>query len=121
MANDHVPGRPYPEQYRKDTAGFVPAGGKTMKQCAKGLGPNDETPSDRVAGRRREPGAGGTARLKPAEPKPDPELAAARKRVREPGLENDLLRRAAACFARAAAQAARAPPCGRSAPASQRP
>ena len=121
MANDHVPGRPYPEQHRKDTADFVPAGGKTIKQCAKGLGPNDKTPSDWVAGRRRELGTGGTARLKPAEPKPDPELAAARKRVREPGLENDFLRRAAACFARATAQATRTPPCGRSAPASRCP
>ena len=103
MANDHVPGRPYPEQYRKDTADFVLASGKTIKQCAKELGLNDKTLSDWVADRRRELGTGGTARLKPAEPKPDPELAAARKRIREPGLENDFLRRAAAYFARTTA------------------
>lgn len=100
MANDHVPGRPYPEQYRKDTADFVLASDKTIKQCAKELGLNDKTLSDWVADRRRELGTGGTARLKPAEPKPDPELAAARKRIRELELENDFLRRAAAYFAR---------------------
>ena len=103
MANDHVPGRPYPEQYRKDTADFVLASGKTIKQCAKELGLNDKTLSDWVADRRRELGTGGTARLKPAEPKPDPELAAARKSIRELELENDFLRRAAAYFARTTA------------------
>ena len=103
MANDHVPGRPYPEQYRKDTADFVLASGKTIKQCAKELGLNDKTLSDWVADRRRELGTGGTARLKPAEPKPDPELAAARKRIRELELENDFLRRADAYFARTTA------------------
>lgn len=103
MANDHVPGRPYPEQYRKDTADFVLASGKTIKQCAKELGLNDKTLSDWVADRRRELGTGGAARLKPAEPKPDPELAAARKRIRELELENDFLRRAAAYFARTTA------------------
>lgn len=103
MANGHVPGRPYPEQYRKDTADFVLASGKTIKQCAKELGLNDKTLSDWVADRRRELGTGGTARLKPAEPKPDPELAAARKRIRELELENDFLRRAAAYFARTTA------------------
>lgn len=121
MANGHVPGRPYPEQYRRDAAGFVLASGKTTKQCAKGLGLNDKAPSGWVAGRRRGLGTGGAARLKPAGPKPDPEPAAARKGIRELGLENDFLRRAAAYFARATAQATRAPPCGRSAPASRRP
>lgn len=73
------------------------------RRRAKELGLNDKTLSDWVADRRRELGTGGTARLKPAEPKPDPELAAARKRIRELELENDFLRRAAAYFARTTA------------------
>ena len=100
MAVDHVPGKQYPEQYRKGTADFVMAGGRTIKQCAADLGINDKTLSNWVADRKRELGVEGTARLKPAEPKADPELAAARRRIKEPGLENDFLRRAAAYFAK---------------------
>lgn len=100
MAVDHVPGKQYPEQYRKDTADFVMASGRTIKQCAADLGISDKTLSNWVADRKRELGVEGTARLKPAEPKADPELAAARRRIKEPGLENDFLRRAAAYFAK---------------------
>ena len=100
MAGDHVAGRPYPEQYRKDTADFVLASGRTIRACAKELGLNDKTLSNWVADRKRELGIDGTARLKPAEPAADPELAAARRRIRELELENDFLRKAAAYFAR---------------------
>lgn len=100
MAVDHVPGKQYPEQYRKDTADFVMASGRTIKQCAADLGINDKTLSNWVADRKRELGVEGTARLKPAEPKADPELAAARRRIKELELENDFLRRAAAYFAK---------------------
>ena len=31
MAVDHVPGKQYPEQYRKDTADFVMASGRTIE------------------------------------------------------------------------------------------
>ena len=59
MAVDHVPGRQYPEQCRKDTADFVTASGRTTRQCAADLGINDKTPSNWVADRKREPGAEG--------------------------------------------------------------
>ena len=100
MADGHKRGAVYPEQYRKDTADFVMASGKTIKQCAADLGVNDKTLSNWVADRKRELGVEGTARLKPAEPKADPELAAARRRIKELELENDFLRRAAAYFAK---------------------
>ncbi len=99
MTGDHAAGRPYPEQYRKDTADFVLASGRTIRECAKELGLNDKTLSNWVVDRKRELGVAGTARLKPAEDA-DPELAAARKRIRELELENDFLRKAAAYFAR---------------------
>ena len=88
MAVDHVPGKQYPEQYRKDTADFVMASGRTTRQCAADLGINDKALSNWAADRKRELGVEGTARLKPAEPKADPELAAARRRFKEPGLGN---------------------------------
>ena len=100
MAVDHKRGAVYPEQYRKDTADFVMASGRTIKQCAADLGVNDKTLSNWVADRKRELGVEGTARLKPAEPKADPELAAARRRIKELEMENDFLRRAAAYFAK---------------------
>ena len=100
MAVDHKRGAVYPEQYRKDTADFVMASGRTIKQCAADPGVNDRTLSNWVADRKRELGVEGTARLKPAEPKADPELAAARRRIKELELENDFLRRAAAYFAK---------------------
>ena len=88
MAVDHVPGKQYPEQYRKDTADFVMASGRTIKQCAADLGINDKTPSDWAADRKRELGAEGAARLKPAGPKADPGRADARRRIKGLGLEN---------------------------------
>lgn len=88
MAVDHVPGKQYPEQHRKDTADFVMASGRTTRRCAADLGINDKTPSDWAADRKRGLGVEGTARLKPAEPKADPELAAARRRIKELGLGN---------------------------------
>ena len=100
MAVDHVPGKQYPEQYRKDTADFVMASGRTIKQCAADLGVNEKTLGGWVADRKRELGMEGTARLKAAEPKADPELAAARRHIRKLELENDFLRRAAAYFAK---------------------
>ena len=81
MAVDRVPGKQYPEQYRKDTADFVMASGRTIKRCAADLGINDRTLSDWVADRKRGLGVEGTARLKPAGPKADPELADARRRI----------------------------------------
>ena len=112
MAAGHVPGKQYPEQYRKGTAGFVMASGRTIKQCAADLGINDKTLSNWVADRKRELGVEGTARLKPAEPKADPELAAARRRIKELELENDFLRRAAAYFAKGPAWATGTRSCG---------
>lgn len=88
MAVDRVPGKQYPEQCRKDTAGFVMAGGRTIKRCAADLGINDKAPSNWVADRKRGLGAEVAARLKPAEPKADPELADARRRIKGPGLGN---------------------------------
>lgn len=100
MAEGHRPGKQYPEQYRKETADFVLASGRSIAQCAKDLGVNEKTLGGWVADRKRELGVGGTARLKPAGPGPDPELAEARRRIRELELENDFLKKAAAYFAR---------------------
>ena len=88
MAVARVPGKQYPEQYRKDAAGFVTAGGRTTRQCAADLGINDKTLSNWAADRKCEPGVEGTAGLGPAEPKADPELADARRCIKGPGLEN---------------------------------
>ena len=112
MVVDHVPGKQYPEQYRKDTADFVMASGRAIKQCAVDLGINDKTLSNWVADRKREPGVEGTAGLGPAEPKAGPGLADARRRIKGPGLESDFLRRAAACFAKGPAWAAGTRSCG---------
>lgn len=61
------------------------AGGRTIKRCAADLGIDDKALSNWVADRRRGLGVEGAARLKPAEPKADPELADARRRIK--GLE----------------------------------
>lgn len=95
MATGHAPGKHHPGQCRKDTADFATQGGKAIKQRACDLGLNDRTPSKRVADRKRGPGVGGTAG-----PRPDPELAAARKRVRGPETGSGFSREAAAWFAR---------------------
>ena len=100
MAVDHVPGKQYPEQYRKDTADFVMASGRTTRQRAADLGINDKALSNWVADRKRGLGAEGTARLKSAGPKADPELAGARRRIKGLELGNGFLRRAAAYFAK---------------------
>ena len=100
MAVDHVPGKQYPEQYRKDTADFVMASGRTIKQCAADLGVNDKTLSNWVADRKRGLGAEGAAGLGPAGPKAGTGLADARRRIKGPGLGNGFLRRAAAYFAK---------------------
>jgi transposase len=100
MAETHRPGKRYPPEYRVETADYVLSSGKSIRRCAEELGINDKTLSGWVADRKRETGAAGTARLKPAGPPRDPELDAARKRIRELELENDFLRKAAAYFAR---------------------
>ena len=46
MAVDHVSGRQCPGQHRKNTADFVMAAGRTIKQCAADLGINDKTLSN---------------------------------------------------------------------------
>lgn len=88
MAVDHVPGKQYLEQYRKDTADFVMASGRTIKQRAADLGIDGKALSNWAADRKRGLGVEGAARLKPAGPKADPEPAAARRRIKEPGLGN---------------------------------
>lgn len=93
MAEEHRPGKQYPEQYRKETADFVLASGRPIARCAKDPGVNEKTLGGRVADRGRGPGAGGTARPRPAGPGPDPGPAEAGGRIGEPGLENDFLKK----------------------------
>ena len=112
MTGSHVTGKPYPEQCRKDAADFVLAAGRTIGQCAEGPGVNDKAPSGWVADRKRGPGEGGTARLRPAGPQADPELAAARKGIGGLGPGNDFSRKAAACSARGLARSTGTRPCG---------
>ncbi len=59
MAVGRVPGKQYPEQHRKDAAGFVMAGGRTTRRCAADLGIDGKAPSDWAADRKRGLGVGG--------------------------------------------------------------
>jgi hypothetical protein len=69
------------------------SGTKSMAVLTKELGVNEKTPESWTADSKRELGIADTARLREAQPKPDPELVAARKIIAELKKENDLLDR----------------------------
>ena len=85
------------DEYRREAVDYVPNSGKTIEDCAKGLGINDKTLSNWVSNFKKEgrTGSGMTAGEK--------EPAEADKRIREPGMENASLKKAAAFFAKSQA------------------
>lgn len=76
------------------------SGTKSMSALTKELGVNEKTPESWTADSKRELGIADTARLREAQPKPDPELVAARKIIAELKKENDFFDRLQPCFAK---------------------
>ena len=85
----------YPAEFRADAVALVRSSGKPIAQVAKELGVNHETLRTwvRAAEAAERPGAA-------AESAKDAELARLRKQVAELRLEREILRKAAAYFAR---------------------
>jgi transposase len=85
----------YPAEFRADAVALVRSSGKPIAQVAKELGVNHETLRTwvRAAVAAERPGAA-------AESAKDAELARLRKQVAELKLEREILRKAAAYFAR---------------------
>lgn len=85
----------YPAEFRADAVALVRSSGKPIAQVAKELGVNHETLRTwvRAAEAAERPGAA-------AESAKDAELARLRKQVAELKLEREILRKAAAYFAR---------------------
>lgn len=89
----------YADGFRMETADCVISTGRPITEVSKELGPNGKTVQRRVKKRRDQ--LGGNV---PAKQESD-ELKAARKRMRELEMENDLLEKASALFARSQAWA----------------
>jgi transposase len=86
----------YPEQFRKDAVELVRSSDRPLRQVARELGVNHETLRNWVKIAER-------AQAKPsdaASAASDDELRALRKRVAELELEKEILRKAAAYFAK---------------------
>jgi transposase len=85
----------YPEEFRADAVALVRSSGRPIAQVAKELGVNHETLRTwvRTAESAERPGAA-------AESAKDAELARLRKQVAELKLEREILRKAAAYFAK---------------------
>ena len=91
MAN---PAAKYTDEFRRETADYIISTGRPVTECCRELGLNPKTVDKWVAKRRRELSG-----------EPDPkagerELREAQKRIRELGMENAFLKKAAACFTR---------------------
>lgn len=88
------PASRYTPEFRRGTADYVIASGRPITECCRELGLNSKTVNGWVLERRRE--LGGEV---PAGDS-DAELRRLNKRVRELEMENELLKKAAAFFAR---------------------
>ena len=88
MADSHT----YTDEFRRECADLVIASGKPASQMADELGVNRKTLQHWVQRRRQQ--------LDGSAPEADPELRAARKRIRELEMENAFLKKAAAFFAK---------------------
>lgn len=87
----------YPEQFRRDAVALARSSDRPLRQMARELGVKHETLRNRVRTAEQAqaaPPAGGVSTEERQE------LRELRKRVAEPELEKDILRKAAACFAR---------------------
>ena len=90
----------YPEQFRRDAVELVRSSGRSRREIARELGVNHETLRGWVeaAKRAERPAAGGGGPV--LDPGEREELSRLRKRVAELELEKDILRKAAAYFAK---------------------
>ena len=91
--------RQHAEEYRLEAAGHCRKAReadpkKSIRECASELGINDKTLNDWVIKYGR------TGKVTQARTGEQKELDEARKRIREPGSENEFLKKAAAFFAR---------------------
>jgi transposase len=86
----------YPEQFRKDVVGLVRSSDRPLRQVARELGVNHETLRSWV-GTAERCGVTSPGGVSAGESE---ELRALRKRVAELELEKDILRKAAAYFAK---------------------
>ncbi|MBB5800233.1 transposase [Saccharothrix ecbatanensis] len=85
----------YPEQFRKDAVELARSSDRPLRQVARELGVNHETLRNWVrTAEQAQPGPVDTAAVD------QEELRALRKRVAELELEKDILRKAAAYFAK---------------------
>jgi transposase-like protein len=89
----------YTEEYRREAADLAIASGRPTTEVARGLGTNHKAFGNWVAGRRRELAGG----VRAAGLVDTPESRGHRRRIREPGLGNGFLKKAAASFAKARA------------------
>ena len=88
------PSARYTDEFRRETADYVISTVRPITQCCSELGLNSKTVGKWVQDRRRELAG---------EPDPkaeDRELREARRRIREPEVENAFLKKAAAFFAK---------------------
>ncbi len=85
----------YPEQFRRDAVELVNSSDRPLRQIARELGVNHETLRSWVNTAKQEAEAG-----PPVDPDEDQELQRLRKRVAELEKEKEILRKAAAYFAR---------------------
>lgn len=94
-----APPSKYPEEFRRDAVALVRSSpGRTLREIGRELGVNHETLRGWVkAAKRAEPGAAGAGEMTADERE---ELRRLRKKVAELELEKDILRKAAAYFAK---------------------
>lgn len=89
----------YPEQFRRDAVELVRSSGRSLREVGKELGVNHETLRNWVnAARRAEAGQSDGAQQISADERD--ELRRLRKKVAELELEKEILRKAAAYFAK---------------------
>lgn len=84
----------YTDEFRRETADYVISTGRPVTEVAKELGLNDRTVNDWVLRRKRSQGSA------PGPKAEDRELREAKKRIRKLEMENELLEKAAASFAK---------------------
>jgi transposase len=90
----------YPEQFRRDAVELLRSSGRPLRQVARELGVNHETMRSWVATAKRAEQQGTAAAEPPLDTADRRELDRLRSRVAELELEKDILRKAAAYFAK---------------------
>lgn len=92
----------YPEQFRRDAVELVRSSGRSLREVGKELGVNHETLRNWInaAKRAEQAGRGGSGGAEPISADEREELRRLRTRVAELELEKEILRKAAAYFAK---------------------